>query len=106
MDMDKRAHHVMEAKSSTSPCFELHNKLSSKAKATGLFPNGTLSTRKKNFPKDFSDPNKISASSLKELGTLMGFGFPSSKTDCHEMFNEFQKNHEGLTIVDEEESLI
>lgn len=89
--------------SSSEPNIGSIRNLSLKSEATGLFPNGTLNTNKKIFPKNFTDPHKISAPSLKELGSLMGFGFPSSKTNCHQIFSELQKNHETLIIEDEED---
>lgn len=79
--------------------------MSSKAKATGLFPNDTLSTKKKNFSRKIKDPNKISAPNLTKFGgSLMGLDFPSLKTARQQMFGSLQKNHEDLIIEGVEES--
>lgn len=51
--------------------------VSLKSKVTGLFPNGSLSTKKKCSSKSLTEPNKVSAVNLMEFGSIIGLSFPS-----------------------------
>lgn len=89
--------------SSSEPILGSIRKLNSKA--TGFFPTGTLTSKKKNLTKTFSDPNKISVVGLKDMGSIMGLEFPILKKDRQVMYGDLAKSHVGLIIEDVEESL-
>lgn len=90
--------------SSSYPILRSNKKLSLKSKATGMYPNGTLSTKKKNLSKS-KVPNKVSANKLLEYGSLWGLDFPTLKNNRKGMFSDLAKNHDGLVIEDVNESI-
>lgn len=91
-------------RNSTAPSLGCITNSSLKSKATVLFPNGTLSSKKKGISKSLDDPHKISAVKLLDAGSLWGLSFPSSKNGQKEMFSDLRKNHKELTLEEVDKS--
>lgn len=87
--------------SSSEQNLESSKKLSLKAKKTGMFPTGTLSTKKKKL-QNSGIPKKISTTKLLEFGSSWGLD-PPRKIDREDMFKDLVNNHDDLTIEDVEE---
>lgn len=77
--------------------------MESKAKATGMFPSGALSTKKKTSQKPKA-PNKISTTKLVEFGSQWGLDFPTVEVHRQDMFSNLAKNHDDLIIGEVDES--